>query len=102
MVEFKVRAESLEDVSLLLQMVISTFDLQMSHVDGTVKSVVNGSWRGADADTFMDGWKAFEESSAQVRLSLEGLAGALRNSAMTYNLTEASVKSSVTPSGGSK
>ena len=102
MVEFKVRADSLEDVAKLLQMVIASFDLHMSHVENRVHQVAGTSWRGDDAETFLEGWRVFEGASVDVRAALEGLAGSLRAAASTYNLTEAGIDASVKPTGGSK
>jgi len=102
LVEFKVRADSLEEVSRLLQIVVSSFDLQMSHVESRVHQVVGNSWRGPDADTFMQGWDGFQGASADVRGALEGLALTLRAAAGNYDAMEAGIKATVTPSGSSK
>jgi WXG100 family type VII secretion target len=100
MVQFRVRAESLEEVARLMQAVITTFDAHVGAVDAKVNSVVDASWRGADADTFRQGWQQFDAASAEVRTALTGLSLALQNAAMAYNTTEGAIDRSVKPNSG--
>jgi WXG100 family type VII secretion target len=98
MVQFKVRAESLDEVSALMQSVIATFDSNVSTARSQVTSVVDASWRGPDADTFSQAWTEFEATTVTVRAALEGLALALQNASLAYNATESGVNNAVSTS----
>jgi WXG100 family type VII secretion target len=95
MVQFRVRAESLDEVAALLQQVIAAFDSSMATTRSQVSSVVNASWRGPDADTFEQTWTQFEATSVTVRSSLSALSGALAAASVSYNQTEGTVNNAV-------
>jgi hypothetical protein len=96
MVAFKVRAAALSEVAALLGTVISTFDTNLSTVDGVVKRTVDVSWVGEDADSFNEGWTTFMTTAGFVRQSLAALQAGLIAADGSYTQNETGVQRSFT------
>ncbi|PSL38514.1 type VII secretion system (Wss) protein ESAT-6 [Labedella gwakjiensis] len=89
MVQYRVRANSLGEVSTLLDSVVATFDSNLATASATVSSVAGSTWQGADADKFVELWGQYEEGALLVRAALSGLAGQLRMAEAGYISNEA-------------
>lgn len=96
MVTFRVRAAALSEVSALLGTVLSTFDTNLSTVDAQVKSTVDVTWRGEDADSFAEGWATFMSTAGFVRQSLAALQSGLIAADGSYTTNESSTQRSFT------
>lgn len=96
MVAFRVRAAALSEVAALLGTVISTFDTNLSTVDGAVKRTVDVSWKGEDADSFSEGWATFMTTAGFVRQSLAALQAGLIAADGSYTQNESGVQRSFT------
>ncbi len=94
MVAFKVRAAALSEVAALLGTVISTFDTNLSTVDGAVKRTVDVSWKGEDAESFAEGWTTFMTTAGFVRQSLAALQAGLIAADGSYTQNETGVQRS--------
>ncbi|RUR01591.1 WXG100 family type VII secretion target [Labedella endophytica] len=88
MVQYRVRANSLGEVSTLLDTVVATFDSNLAEASATVSSVAGSTWQGADADKFVELWGQYEEGALLVRAALTGLAGQLRMAESGYVTAE--------------
>lgn len=88
MVQYRVRANSLGEVSTLLDSVVATFDSNLSQASSTVSNVAGSTWQGADADKFVELWGQYEEGAILVRAALSGLAAQLRMAESGYLTTE--------------
>ena len=88
MVQFRVRASSLGEVAAQLQGVIGVFDGNVEQVASVVSSVANSSWKGEDADKFVEAWEAWNASAITVRTSLTTLMMQLNAAEGSYTSTE--------------
>lgn len=88
MVQYRVRANSLGEVSTLLDSVVATFDSNLAEASATVASVAGSTWQGADADKFVELWGQYEEGALLVRAALSGLNAQLRMAESSYVTTE--------------
>jgi uncharacterized protein YukE len=88
MVQYRVRANSLGEVSTLLDTVVATFDSNLAEASATVRGVAGSTWQGDDADTFVELWGQYEEGALMVRAALTGLASQLRMAESGYISTE--------------
>ena len=96
MVAFRVRAAALSEVAALLGTVISTFDTNLSTVDGAVKRTVDVTWKGEDAESFGEGWATFMTTAGFVRQSLAALQAGLIAADGSYTQNETGVQRSFT------
>lgn len=88
MVQYRVRANSLGEVSTLLDTVVATFDSNLAEASATVSSVAGATWQGDDADKFVELWGEWETGALMVRQALTGLASQLRMAESGYITTE--------------
>jgi uncharacterized protein YukE len=88
MVQYRVRANSLGEVSTLLDSVVATFDSNLAEASATVANVAGSTWQGADADKFVELWTQYEEGALLVRAALSGLNAQLRMAESGYVTTE--------------
>lgn len=88
MVQYRVRANSLGEVSTLLDTVVATFDSNLAEANATVSSVAGSTWQGADADKFVELWGQWQDGALMVRAALTGLSSQLRMAESGYISTE--------------
>lgn len=88
MVQYRVRAQSLGEVSTLLDTVVATFDSNLAEASATVSNVAGSTWQGEDADKFVELWGEWESGALLVRQALTGLASQLRMAESSYITTE--------------
>lgn len=88
MVQYRVRANSLGEVSTLLDTVVATFDSNLAEANATVSSVAGSTWQGADADKFVELWGQWQDGALLVRQALTGLSSQLRMAESGYISTE--------------
>ncbi len=88
MVQYRVRANSLGEVSTLLDTVVATFDSNLAEANATVSSVAGATWQGDDADKFVELWGQWQDGALMVRAALTGLAAQLRMAESGYISTE--------------
>ncbi len=92
MVMFRVRASSLGEVAAQLQTVVAVFDAHVATADGTVKGIVNASWKGEDADKFETDWSTWMEQATLVRTALTTLASQLTSGEASYVANESGLQ----------
>jgi uncharacterized protein YukE len=88
MVQYRVRANSLGEVSTLLDTVVATFDSNLAEASATVSSVAGGTWQGEDADKFVELWGQWQDGALMVRAALTGLSSQLRMAESGYISTD--------------
>ncbi|WP_221584808.1 WXG100 family type VII secretion target [Microbacterium sp. G2-8] len=94
MVQFRVRATSLNEVAGLLGNVLATFDGNVAAVDSTVRSTLS-TWKGDDATELEANWQSFVTLSETVRMSLTNLQTGLIGASQGYTTTEGGVRQSM-------